>query len=359
MTPTDNPPAQERRDAIEALDELVSMLAGFDNVLAILDRSIMRREGFKVAPIPTVEESEQKMRAYTPVAEAVKTIRAALTAQGSVPAGYKLVPIRPTVEMLDAGIMIDKKAWETANDYYDKTKSTAALVHNIGRVEDAYKAMLSAAPTPPEQQAGCEVCENTGRLQCEPDSEHTHPCDTCQPEANKEFQRGIAFGEQQAVEKIEGLDEILEDYKHDHLAADLQLVFEAARRYAALPNLKGELEREEKRHENTIEERDAAENCVSNIFYRIVGESPQWSNLFGYDEAQEEILDRVDALRAAVSRYMACIETARSLLRGLPRTATADAVDQVLRNAAPLQFEEGCTHEYIPVPTTKQGTGND
>lgn len=45
-------------------------------------------------------------------------------------------------------------------------------------------------------QEPCEVCEGTGRLGCLPDdNEHTHPCDTCQPEANNEFQRGVAFAE--------------------------------------------------------------------------------------------------------------------------------------------------------------------
>ncbi len=46
----------------------------------------------------------------------------------------------------------------------------------------------------------CKVCEGRGRIQCLPDEEfYTHPCDTCQPEANEEFQRGVKFSEHDTV----------------------------------------------------------------------------------------------------------------------------------------------------------------
>lgn len=39
--------------------------------------------------------------------------------------------------------------------------------------------------------SGCESCEGFGRINCDPDEDgHTHPCDSCQPEMHKEFQRG-------------------------------------------------------------------------------------------------------------------------------------------------------------------------
>lgn len=42
----------------------------------------------------------------------------------------------------------------------------------------------------------CQVCEGLGRIDCEPDDgTHTHLCDTCRPEDNREFQRGVAYGE--------------------------------------------------------------------------------------------------------------------------------------------------------------------
>lgn len=45
-----------------------------------------------------------------------------------------------------------------------------------------------------KDKIGCEDCEFTGRINCHPDDTyHTHPCDTCQPEANKEFQLGASW----------------------------------------------------------------------------------------------------------------------------------------------------------------------
>lgn len=51
-------------------------------------------------------------------------------------------------------------------------------------------------------------------------------------------------------------------------------------------------------HLQTIDERDAAEEAVSDIYYRITGRSPEWSNLFGFEHAIEEIQDAFDLVRA-------------------------------------------------------------
>lgn len=40
----------------------------------------------------------------------------------------------------------------------------------------------------------CKICEGNGRIECEPDSNYSHPCDTCRPDANKEYQKGVEFG---------------------------------------------------------------------------------------------------------------------------------------------------------------------
>lgn len=45
-----------------------------------------------------------------------------------------------------------------------------------------------------EPVTDCEVCEGHGRIEVEPDSIETHPCDTCRPEMNKEYQRGVEYG---------------------------------------------------------------------------------------------------------------------------------------------------------------------
>ena len=50
-------------------------------------------------------------------------------------------------------------------------------------------------------------------------------------------------------------------------------------------------------HLQTIDERDAAEEALSQAFYIVTGRSPEWSNLFGHDEALEEIGETLSALK--------------------------------------------------------------
>jgi len=48
-----------------------------------------------------------------------------------------------------------------------------------------------------------------------------------------------------------------------------------------------------------IDQRDAAEECVSNIYFKVTGRSPEWSNNFGFAEALSDIEDAVNLLKAA------------------------------------------------------------
>jgi hypothetical protein len=58
--------------------------------------------------------------------------------------------------------------------------------------------------------------------------------------------------------------------------------------------------REEMAHLQTIDERDEAQEFASQVYYQIIGRSPEWSNLFHFPEALEEIMDAVNALKLAV-----------------------------------------------------------
>ena len=60
------------------------------------------------------------------------------------------------------------------------------------------------------------------------------------------------------------------------------------------------LAEEEKAHEQTVTERDEAEEALSQAYYLIVGRSPEWSNLFGHEQALEDINDAQYALRQAI-----------------------------------------------------------
>lgn len=61
-------------------------------------------------------------------------------------------------------------------------------------------------------------------------------------------------------------------------------------------------EREADKHEaeigKLIDERDAAEEALSQAFYLTTGRSPEWSSMFGHAEALEEISDYLAAFRA-------------------------------------------------------------
>ncbi len=49
-----------------------------------------------------------------------------------------------------------------------------------------------------------------------------------------------------------------------------------------------------------IEERDGAEEALSQAYYLVTGRSPQWSNMFGFEQALEDIGDAVSSLKLAV-----------------------------------------------------------
>ena len=57
---------------------------------------------------------------------------------------------------------------------------------------------------------------------------------------------------------------------------------------SALPR-PSDLEREERAHGETIDQRDAAESALSEAYLIVTGEPPEWSNRFGYREALDDI----------------------------------------------------------------------
>lgn len=73
--------------------------------------------------------------------------------------------------------------------------------------------------------------------------------------------------------------------EHDHLAALAKVRDEHQRELERYASIEG------KAHLQTIDERDAAEEALSQAYFLIKGQSPQWSNNFGHEEALEEIED--------------------------------------------------------------------
>lgn len=58
-------------------------------------------------------------------------------------------------------------------------------------------------------------------------------------------------------------------------------------------------DRDERQLLQLIDERDNAEEALSQAFYIVTGRSPEWSNLFHHNEALEEIKDAVSVLKQA------------------------------------------------------------
>jgi len=57
-----------------------------------------------------------------------------------------------------------------------------------------------------------------------------------------------------------------------------------------------------------IDERDRAEEALSQAYYLVIGRSPEWSNLFGHAEALEEIEEACEVLRKAARAGLEVIE---------------------------------------------------
>jgi len=53
--------------------------------------------------------------------------------------------------------------------------------------------------------------------------------------------------------------------------------------------------------ERLIDQRDSAEEALSQAYFLVIGRSPEWSNLFGHAEALEEIDDAQHTFRAALT----------------------------------------------------------
>ena len=72
-----------------------------------------------------------------------------------------------------------------------------------------------------------------------------------------------------------------------------------------------EWEKNEKAMEQLIDERDKAEEFGSHLYYLITGRSPEWSNLFGYDQATEDVDDAQRTLRECLKQAEAALAEAR------------------------------------------------
>ena len=114
----------------------------------------------------------------------------------------------------------------------------------------------------------------------------------------------------------------IEAERDTHIRALSQAILTGQQQYAALESELAALREankdlmrrigtvEMKEHLQTIDERDAAEDALSQAYFLIKGESSQWSNLFGHQEALQDIDDAQGCLRAEI----VSLETANARL---------------------------------------------
>jgi hypothetical protein len=86
-------------------------------------------------------------------------------------------------------------------------------------------------------------------------------------------------------------------------STDLQVLFRQSA--ATIAHLQASALKEERAHLKTIDERDEAQEAVSQAYYLVLGESPEWSNKFGYDAALDEIGGAVNSLKQMVAHLQA------------------------------------------------------
>lgn len=71
-----------------------------------------------------------------------------------------------------------------------------------------------------------------------------------------------------------------------------------------IEDLEGEVERLEKSLLEEIDNRDSREEWINRIYQAVVGDPPEWSNLFGFQEACNAIADAVATARTEAARKM-------------------------------------------------------
>lgn len=93
---------------------------------------------------------------------------------------------------LDEGVPLPKSViLDGKKPFMERAHNEGLSARMIGRILDisheTVSRFVSTLPTPPKETnvvkmyKGCEVCEYTGRIEVEPDSLETHPCDDCEP----------------------------------------------------------------------------------------------------------------------------------------------------------------------------------
>lgn len=98
----------------------------------------------------------------------------------------------------------------------------------------------------------------------------------------------------------------------------------------------------EKSEEQLISERDHAESALADMYFAATGDRPEWSNLFGFSDAVDAVVDRIADLEAiqpspvVPEGLIKAVRFYEQVKRENPQVETGawkDAVDWVLKEA--------------------------
>jgi len=68
--------------------------------------------------------------------------------------------------------------------------------------------------------------------------------------------------------------------------------------------LAAEVECRDDEESQVIDERDSAEECIGAIYNEVIGERPEWSNAFGYQDAIDAVSEHMAAINASVQSML-------------------------------------------------------
>jgi hypothetical protein len=109
--------------------------------------------------------------------------------------------------------------------------------------------------------------------------------------------------------------------------------------HAEIDRLRAEMEDEERSHVNTIEQRDAAEECANMLYAAVMGDPPEWSTHFSYRDAHEAVAGYVSTVEASLSAATArADECSRAAAHAISEASKAmDERDQALAREAKMR----------------------
>jgi hypothetical protein len=114
-----------------------------------------------------------------------------------------------------------------------------------------------------------------------------------------------------------------------------------------------ELEKEDLAHARTIDERDAAEEALSQAYYLVTGNNPEWSSGFGHAHAIKDIGDAIGQQAREIERMSQIIDDRNVRIKAL-QEGNKLSLERGERITA-LTAEVEALRQWRPIDTAPKG----